>query len=85
MCLCFLLILVTLRYHAAYHIFLIASYHIVSLAGEADLPPTPLYNLAVLEDMCVLTQHKILTKTITAKPLADALMLFKVRILTIFT
>ena len=46
---------------------------------DADsLPPTPLYNLAVLEDMCVLTQHKILAKTITAKPLAEALMLFKV-------
>lgn len=45
----------------------------------AALPATPLYNLAVLEDMAVLTQHKILQRTVAPSPaLAKALVLLKV-------
>lgn len=45
----------------------------------AALPATPLYNLAILEDMAVLTQHKILQRTVAPSPaLAKALVLLKV-------
>ena len=45
----------------------------------AQLPPTPQYNLAILEDIAVLTQHKILAKTVTTSSgLRNALVLFKV-------
>jgi hypothetical protein len=48
------------------------------------LSPTPLYNLAILEDIALVTQHKILTKTLHAAPvLAKALMLFKVSCLAL--
>lgn len=49
------------------------------ILSESELPPTPLYNLAILEDMAILTQHSILSKTILPLPkLQGALILFKV-------
>jgi len=45
----------------------------------AALPATPLYNLAILEDMAVLKQHTILEKTVApSPPLIKALVLLKI-------
>jgi U3 small nucleolar RNA-associated protein 22 len=50
-----------------------------STSASARFSPTPLYNLAILEDMALLMQHGILQKSLTAAPaLAQALVLFKV-------
>ena len=47
----------------------------------AALPATPLYNLAILEDMAVLKQHTILEKTVApSPPLIKALVLLKVNL-----
>jgi len=47
---------------------------------ESSLPATPQYNLSILEDMAVSTQHRILLKTVGANAeLRKALVLFKVR------
>lgn len=45
----------------------------------SSLPPTPFYNLSILEDMLMLLHHQILSKTIGAFPvIAELLVLFKV-------
>jgi hypothetical protein len=48
-------------------------------SASSTLPATPLYNLAILEDMALLTQHRILQRTLApSAPLAKALVLLKV-------
>eukprot|EP00598_Pedospumella_elongata_P008983 CAMPEP_0184988058 /NCGR_PEP_ID=MMETSP1098-20130426/22768_1 /TAXON_ID=89044 /ORGANISM="Spumella elongata, Strain CCAP 955/1" /LENGTH=374 /DNA_ID=CAMNT_0027512721 /DNA_START=17 /DNA_END=1138 /DNA_ORIENTATION=- len=45
---------------------------------ESSLPATPHYNLSILEDMAISTQHKILLKTVGENAeLKKALLLFK--------
>ncbi|KAJ1434703.1 Nrap protein-domain-containing protein [Ochromonadaceae sp. CCMP2298] len=61
------------------HVQLRANKSNVRGSQEGRFSPTPLYNLAILEDMALLMQHGILQKSLAAAPaLAQALVLFKV-------
>ena len=43
------------------------------------MPPTPLYNMCILEDMCILTHHQIISMAILPyQAMRDALLLFKI-------
>ena len=49
-------------------------------AGAAVLPPTPLYNLAILEDMVLLLHHRLLGKALgSSQVLRQTVLLLKVR------
>jgi len=49
-------------------------------AGAAVLPPTPLYNLAILEDMVLLLHHRLMVKALgSSTVLRQTVLLLKVR------